>query len=70
MTTTNETLTWHHQPGQLPDAELTVMVSALMVTSDRETWPGFWDGEHWCWADGMRVRGLVKAWAEMPVGVA
>ena len=60
-----EVLTWHRLPGDLPDAELTVMLSV----EGEEPWPGYWDGEQFCWADAMPVAGAVLGWADMPKGL-
>lgn len=65
-----ELLTWHRLPGQMPDADITVLLS---VEGDAEAeagvWPGYFDGEGFVWADGMRVSGAVLGWADLPAGL-
>ncbi len=64
--THTELVTWHRLPGQMPDAELTVMLS---VEGEDNCWPGYWDGERFVWADGLQIKGAVLGWAEMPAGL-
>jgi hypothetical protein len=66
MSTHTELINWHRLPGQLPDADMTVLVEAKH--SD-EIWPGYLDGDTWRWATGLPVTGKVLAWAHMPAGV-
>lgn len=66
VNTNTELITWNRLPGQMPDAELTVLLS---VEGADSAWPGYWDGERFVWADGMQVPGAVLGWAEMPAGL-
>ncbi len=61
-----ETITWHTEG--VPDADSTV----LLQSSGGEVGEGFFDGECWRWASGTALVGTqkMKAWAEMPGGVA
>lgn len=64
MATQTETITWNLLPGVMPDADITVLLSV----EENDTWPGYWDGEQFLWADGMPVSGAVLSWAHMPEG--
>lgn len=66
MSTHTELIHWHRLPGQLPDADTTVLVESK---HGAEIWPGYLDGDIWRWATGMPVVGKVVAWAHMPAGV-
>ena len=66
MKTHTETITWHRLPGQMPDADTTVLVEAEHAD---EVWPGYLDGTTWRWATSLPVDGKVLAWADMPAGV-
>lgn len=69
-----ETITWRELPADgMPDAEISVLVEFIAEDGERDTWPGWWSGEHWIDAstgdqierDG-RLR--VVAWCDMPAG--
>ena len=68
-TTHTELLTWHGLPGRMPDADADVLLS-VESSGEQRTWPGYWDGGQFVWADGMPVAGAVRGWADMPQGVA
>ena len=69
MTKHTELLTWHRLPGQMPDAELTVLLS-VEDDGDSTVAPGFWVGEAFCWCDtGGEVSGAVLGWADVPAGL-
>jgi hypothetical protein len=66
-----ETIVWRNPSlGDLPDAELIVIVES--PESSEPIWLGYcdWDGDHqfWRWIDGTRIETEVTGWAEMPVG--
>lgn len=63
-----ELLTWQRLPGTMPDADQDVLLS-VESSGEQRTWPGYWDGEQFVWADGMPVAGAVLGWAQMPEGV-
>ena len=64
--TTTETITWHHLPGQMPDADLNVLLS---TTCDVDT--AYWNGTRWLWSySGGPITEQVLAWAELPKGRA
>lgn len=68
MNTHTETLTWHRIPGEMPDAEINVLLS---VEGQDDAWPGYWEGAAWAWADsGGLVRERVLGWAQLPAGLA
>lgn len=58
-----ETITWNTEG--LPDSDTTVLVQA----ASGDVGEGFHDGEEWRWASSSRIRGKVKAWADMPGGI-
>jgi hypothetical protein len=64
-----ELLTWHCLPGQMPDADITVLLS---IEGQDEAWPGYLEnGIAWAWAgNGGLVRERVLGWAHMPAGLA
>lgn len=59
-----EVITWITD-GSLPDSDTTVLVQ----DASGDVGEGFHDGECWRWASATRIK-KVKAWAEMPGGVA
>ena len=77
-----ETITWNELPADgVPDADTTVLVAFKfndepgVDTSAIDTWPAWWDGEHWMDAatgDRMERHGdrKVLAWSDMPAGGA
>jgi hypothetical protein len=61
-----EAIVWHRQPGRIPAADLTVLLS----TEHQGVDTGWFDGADWRWAEsGGLVGEPVQAWAEMPNGV-
>ena len=69
MSTHTELLTWHRLPGQMPDAELTVLLS-VEDDGDSTVAQGYWDGEAFRWCDtGGEVAGAVLGWADQPAGL-
>ena len=65
MKTHTETITWHRLPGQLPDAEINVLLS---TTGDVES--AYWNGERWLWSySGGPVTEQALAWCHMPKGL-
>jgi hypothetical protein len=56
----------------MPDADITVLLKVMPRSGGEidgfDVWPGYWNGERWLWADGLRVAGQVEAWADMPEG--
>ena len=62
-----ELIEWHELPQDgMPDAELTVLLSAADAGVDT----GFFDGTTWRWCEsGGVVAEPVQAWAEVPVGI-
>lgn len=64
MKTTTETITWHHLPGAMPDADLNVLIS---TTGDVDT--AYWTGERWAWSfSGGPITEQALAWAHLPKG--
>lgn len=59
-----ETITWFNAK-HIPDADTTVLLYA--PNADEPVWPGYWDGDRWCWADGTDAAGVI-AYAKMPEG--
>jgi hypothetical protein len=64
----NTELITYNPPGQLPDAELDVLV-CIDVEGEIETYEGYFDGEKWVDATGMPILQPVTAWANKPAGV-
>jgi hypothetical protein len=69
MSTSTETITWHHLPAaKLPDSDQTVLVG---LSNDSEpSWIGYHDGEAWRQIDHASFSGQVVKWADMPGGEA
>jgi len=64
-----ELLTWHRLPGQMPDADLTVLLSTI-DSCDSTVAAGWFDGEFFRWCDtGGVVRGTVLGWTDVPAGL-
>lgn len=72
MSTTKETITWHHLPhAGLPDSDITVLVALDDPTEP--TWFGYWDAEDLSWRDaatGGQFASRVTKWADLPTGEA
>lgn len=68
MTTQTETITWHLESDELPDAGLSVLM--FIPTADDPIYFGFWDDDEQTWIhdSGMRVKERVTHWAEVPGG--
>jgi hypothetical protein len=69
MTRRTVPLQWITVDEEMPDADLTVM---LTIEGDPEPWGGYWGGECWRDLDGMPLAGKqrVIAWAEWPEAYA
>jgi hypothetical protein len=66
MKTTPETITWHHLPDTLPDAEINVLLS---TTDDVDV--AYWTGEYWAWSySGGEPTEKCLAWAHLPKGLS
>lgn len=65
---TAETITWHTDPADLPDADITVLIE-LDPDSDASepVWLGFHDGTGWLDVTGDAVE--VVSWAHIPKGL-
>lgn len=64
--------TWHDAESSKPDSDMTVLLDMPGAESE-PVWPGYWDDGEGAWltADGAPLTDKeVKAWAEMPTGVA
>jgi hypothetical protein len=70
----SESIQWVDVKDQMPDSELTVLVSA--PEASEPVWLGYHDGDSWFSVDGMGYGNeeeqvaQVVAWAEMPKGPA
>lgn len=63
-----ETLTWTPVTEQLPDDDVTVLTEHPIF--DEPVWLGYHHDGVWYTVDGNPLpHGMVKAWAEMPVGM-
>ncbi len=66
---TAETITWKRVSDELPDADMTVLISA--PRHDEPVWLGWYEDGCWFSVDAAEFsRGDVVAWAEMPTGSA
>ena len=51
---------WKDASKELPDSDLTVM----LCFADDDIWPGYFDGENWCSAEGATVEDVTH-WADL-----
>lgn len=67
VTVKTEALDWHTDPGDFPDADLTVLIELDPAGQYSEpVFMGFYDGEVWLDIHGVAVD--VIAWANIPKG--
>lgn len=72
MKTHTETIIWHRLPGQMPDADITVLLSVEGDDPDycESVGAGYLDGADWRWSEsGGIVAAKVIGWAEIPAGL-
>lgn len=68
MTSQTETIVWHLESAELPDAGLSVLM--FVPTASDPIYTGYWDDDEQAWIhdSGLRVKEEVTHWAEMPGG--
>lgn len=59
----NATIKWIDAGKELPDADMTVLISVSAGTEP--VWMGFWDGEIWREVSGAICTGVTH-WANLP----
>lgn len=68
MSTVTETILWHLESDELPDAGVSVLM--FIPTASDPVYFGYWDDESQAWIhdSGLTCKEQVTHWAEIPGG--